>query len=87
LTDLFNSAKEATDKNYTPNLNMMLAEGKAFGASAVDTYNIKAIAEFATVDEAKRGPVSDATRFVNFLADYDHNGNAGGPADHGVNGG
>lgn len=86
LTDLFNSAKEATDKNYTPNLNMMLAEGKAFGASAVDTYNIKAIAEFATVDEAKRGPVSDATRFVNFLADYDHNGNAGGPADHGVNG-
>lgn len=60
-------------------LSVMLAEWYAHKASPVDMYNIKAIADFASPT------VSDATRFVNFLSDYNNNGRVG-PEDHFVNG-
>lgn len=85
LLSVIEKAKSSTSETYSPNFDVMLAEAKAYGASAVDVYNIKALAEFGDVDEARRWKVSDGLRFANFLADYDHNGNAWGPADYGVN--
>jgi len=85
LLSVIEKAKWSTSETYSPNFDVMLAEAKAYGASAVDVYNIKALAEFGDVDEARRWKVSDGLRFANFLADYDHNGNAWGPADYGVN--
>jgi hypothetical protein len=85
LLSVIEKAKWSTSETYSPNFDVMLAEAKAYGASAVDVYNIKALAEFGDVDEARRWKVSDGLRFANFLADYDHNGNAWAPADYGVN--
>lgn len=61
---------------------LMLAEGKAFGATDAEVYNIKAVAE-KWVLSTKYGPISDATRLMNFFADYNNNGKGGDAADFG----
>jgi hypothetical protein len=54
LLSVIEKAKSSTSETYSPNFDVMLAEAKAYGASAVDVYNIKALAEFGDVDEARR---------------------------------
>ena len=61
---------------------LMLAEGKAFGATDAEVYNIKAVAEKGVLS-TKYGPISDATRLMNFFADYNNNGKGGDAADFG----
>lgn len=64
-----------------------LVEWVAFGATPVDIYNIKAVAQLAQVDTSKWRNITDSGKFMNFLSDYDHNGRWWGPADHNVNSG
>ena len=61
---------------------LMLTEAKAFAASPAEVYNIKALAEKGKLT-TKYGPISDATRLMNFFVDYNNNGKGGDAADHG----
>ena len=55
---------------------------KNFLARDAEVYNIKAVAEKGVLS-TKYGPISDATRLMNFFADYNNIGKGGDAADFG----
>ncbi len=63
------------------NAGLMLTEGKAFGATDAEIYNIRALVENGVLS-TKYGSISDATRLMNFFADYNNNGKGGDAADY-----
>lgn len=82
LPQTFDKLKGMDPTSGSMDATLMLTEAKAFGASPAEVYNIKALAEKGKLT-TKYGPISDATRLMNFFVDYNNNGKGGDAADHG----